>query len=228
MLFRSLDIRNINYAKSIATEGKLNLSTLSHQDCIDSCLRLKIEHLLAQKNYRALNKMGVRLRPGMKDKQIDRVLSRYFQTTNTAQFARRHHEIGHKMTDSQIERSNIKFEVGDFITFNEKGRLGGHTVLIMAKAKRGREYVYRIATSTLPATDMALYRGWVHKDELLGGTSATAAIGSLGGIGSILSGVLFEKGLKSEDHTVSVGRLKTYKNTRVARKKGKNKKEKKA
>ena len=200
------DIRHVNFYKTIFTEGKLNLSTLDNQDCVDSCLRLRVEHLITQGKYEDIQQMGIKITPNMPQQQIAKALIKYFKTTHTAKFARQHHEIGHRLTDDQVERSNLELEVGDFITFNDKDKLGGHTVLVMSKAKNQEgECVYRIATSTLPATEMSLYRGWISKNDILGGNAFTAQLSNLPG--ARFTSLFYEKGIKSEDHTVSIGNL---------------------
>ena len=200
------DVRSVNYYKSLFTEGKLNLNVLNNQDCVDACLRLRVEYLITQGNFQEIQKMGLNINEGMNSEQIDKSLSDYFLTTHTSSFARRYNQIGSRMSDEEITNSETELEVGDFITFNKKGGLGGHTVLIMAKAKNeDGDCVYRIATSTLPATEMALYKGWINKKDLLGGSSLTNHISNIPGLSFI--SLIADKGIKTADYTVSIGSL---------------------
>lgn len=211
-----VDIREVNYFKTISTEGKLNLHTFAHQDCVDSCLRLNIEYLITQGDYKSIQKLGCHITSQMSTEQIDKQLLKFFQTTNTRQFSRKHHELGDNLNDKQIDEmveDGFEMNVGDYITFNDSKNGGGHTVLVMAKAKNNDgESVYRIATGTLPATDMALYKGWVSIQDLLGGGDITNFLTSVPILGGVVkffmdTGIKADKNGSGWENTISIGNL---------------------
>lgn len=212
---KGVDIREVNYAKSMGTDGKLNFSLLNNQDCVDSCLRLRIEYLLSQKRYKDIEKMGIRgIGPNTTDEEINRKLVKYFLKTHTSKFSLENHQIADKLDEAALEKSNLELEVGDYITFNKGNKRGGHTVIVVAKARNNKgECVYKIATGTLPATEMALYKGWIRLKDLIGGSEIASGLANM-------TGDYSAGGIKPKGHTVSIGSLDMkYRNQQKAQRK---------
>ncbi len=205
---RGIDIRRYNYAKTLTSEGRLDLTTLASQDCMDVCLRLWVEFLLLGEDYAALDELGVGLSPSCSSAETDEQIEEFFRTTSTKIFVGQHHDVGHLLTDADLSERPPTLECGDIIIFNKPGGLGGHSCIVMARAENEATgaWAYRLANGTLPATDAALYPGWHEPADFLGGGDLSNFIS-----GTPLAkplGWLFERGIKSDDSTVSIARLR--------------------